>query len=149
MAKPPNKKPANETVISHSGEADEFGRPIAEPEVAAKSFFDASDPAQIEAAKKEEGQRRREDRDFYQLLMSTPQRRASLYRLLERGHIYGTVADLGNSVRPADPLATYYALGEENFAKQMMLAAMDASLDLYLKMLTEQKEAKDKRDRKS
>jgi hypothetical protein len=136
-------------LISPSAEADVFGRPVREDREPEKAYVDAADPKQIEAAKKEEGQRRREDRDFYQLLMSTPARRASFYRILERGHIYGSPADLGNAARGADALATYYALGEENFAKQMMLSAMDASLDLYLQMLKEQKEVKDKRDRKS
>lgn len=136
-------------MISPSGEADVFGRPLLDERSPEKPYFDAADPTHIEAAKKEEGQRRREDRDLYQLLMSTPSRRASFYRILERGHIYGSPADLGNGMRGADPLSTYYALGEENFAKQMMLSAMDASLDLYLKMLSEQKEAKDKRERKS
>lgn len=141
------KPPVPRPIASLSGEADEFGRPVAEPEEPKKNYVDAADPRQIEAAKKEEGQRRRADRDFYQLMMSTPARRDSFYRLLERCHIYGTTADLGSIERPSDPLRTYYQAGEENIGKQLMLAAMDASLDLYLRMLKEQKEAKDAKER--
>jgi hypothetical protein len=149
VAKKPSgsKPPAEEPLVSFSGEADAFGRPIREEEEPKKAYVDASDEAQIQARKKEEGQRRRADRDFYQLMMSTPARRDSFYRLLERCHIYGTVADLGTVERPSDALRTYFQSGEENVGKQLMTAAMDASLDLYLRMLKEQKEAKDAKER--
>src|SRR6185503_2050217 len=91
------EKPAEKPIISYSGEADEFGRFI-EPEDNKKpQGFNASDPKQIEAAKREQGQYRRHDRDFFRICMSTPDRRASLYRLLERCHIYSTPSDTTNT----------------------------------------------------
>ena len=132
------KQVPDRPLVSNSGLVDELGRPFAdEPEQKSKGF-NAADPKQIEAAKKEDGRVRRQDRDFYQVCMATPERRASFYRLLERCHIYATPADTMNTNR------TYFNLGEENIGKQLMLSAMDASLDLYLTMLKESREVRTK-----
>lgn len=158
MAKKPTKgegqPPADEPLISLSGKADEFGRPVeAEPEER-QAGDNAADEKQIEAKRKEAGQHKREDRDFWRICMSTPARRASFYRLLESCHIFGSAFDLGDHdartgrSRPADVHVSYFRGGEENVGKRMMLAAMDASTDLYLTMLKEQKELRDARERK-
>lgn len=141
-------------IASISGETDEFGRPTREEPPEKTVGYNAADEKQIEAARKEAGQHRRQDRDFWRIAMSTADRRGSFYRLLERCHIYGSPADLGahdmrtGAGRASDPHRTYFNLGEENVGKQMMLAAMDASTDLYLTMLKEQKEARDAKERK-
>jgi hypothetical protein len=137
------KETKDKPLVSLSGQADEFGRPIVPDKPERPQGFDASDPRHIEAAKKESGRQKREDRDFWQMCMSTPQRRASLYRLLERCHIYSTPADTESVNR------TFFKLGEENVGKQIMLSAMDASTDLYLKMLKEQKELREAKERKN
>jgi hypothetical protein len=129
---------------------DEFGRVLPEflEQERQQPGYNAADPKHIEAARKEAGQRRREDADFWRIAMSTPQRRAALYRLLESCHIYGNAADTGSQHRLSDPYLTYLSLGREAVGKQIMVAAQDASLDLYLTMMKERKAAEDARERK-
>jgi hypothetical protein len=130
---------------------DDAGRPLPGtiPEEPKPPGYNAADPKQVEAAKKEAGQRRREDRDFYQVMMATPVRRAAFYRLLESCHAVGENAliDVGTSRRLADPLVTYLNLGEYMVGRRMMEAAIAASLDLYSKMIKEQNELKARRER--
>lgn len=152
MAK--DKKPAagapkeEPPLISIDGGADVFGRPTEDEQPEKAPGYNAADPKDVENARKEAGQHRRQDRDFWRIAMSTPERRASLYRMLENCHIYGSSADLGDAARGSDPHRTYFSLGEENVGKRMMLSAMDASLDLYLTMVKEQKELRDAKERK-
>lgn len=130
--------------VSFSGLVDELGRPNFKDEATEKNYVDAADPKQIEARKHEEGRRRRQDRDFFQLCMSTVDRRASFHRLLERLHVFAAAAiDTGDGVRASDPYRTYFYLGQVSAGRELMLSAMDASLDLYLRMLKEHKEAED------
>lgn len=136
--------------ISYSGMVDELGRPL--PEFAEQERqqpgYNAADPRHIESARKEAGQRRREDGDFWRTAMSTPQRRAALWRLLDSCKLYSNAADLGTPTRLSDPLLTYLNLGRESVGKQIMVAAQDASLDLYLTMVKEAQERERARERK-
>lgn len=146
--KPAPAQPDKPPLISIDGTTDEFGRPVAEEKPERPPGYNAADEKQVAEKKREAGQERRQDRDFWRIAMSTPERRAAFYRLLERCHIYGSAADLGARERQSDPYRSYFSMGEENVGKQMMLAAQDASLDLYLTMLKEQKELRDAKDRK-
>jgi hypothetical protein len=96
--------------------------------------FDAADPAAIDNAKREEKRKAREDSDVLRLIMHSKQGRAWLYRHLERCNIYG------ETFAPGQSDVTAFKLGQENVGKQLMLSAMDASSDLYVKMVNEQRE---------
>jgi len=96
--------------------------------------FDAADPAAIDNARREEKRKAREDADVLRLIMHSKQGRAWLYRHLERCNIYG------ETFAPGQGDVTAFKLGQENIGKQLMLAAMDASSDLYVKMVNEQRE---------
>lgn len=145
-AAPP--KPAGPQISLTGEDMDEYGRPQLDESTPRAPGYNAADPAKVEAARKEAGQQRRQDRDYWRICMSTPDRRASLYRLLERCHIFGEPTDLGSGPRHSDTHSTYYNLGQQSVGKQMMSGAQEASLDLYLTMLKEQKEMKDARERK-
>jgi len=93
--------------------------------------FDAADPAAEDNARRDEVRRDREDADVYRVIMHTKNGRAWLYRRLERGHIYGS------TFAPGQPDLTAFQLGEENYAKRIMLEAQAASVDLYMTMIKE------------
>lgn len=96
--------------------------------------YDAADPAAEANAKREEARRERQDADVLRLLMHTKPGRAFLYRRLERCHIYAS------TFAPGQADVTAFQLGEENIGKRLMLEAMDASPDLYVLMIKEQRE---------
>jgi len=96
--------------------------------------YDASNPDALQHAQFEERRKAREDADFLRVAMGTKPRRASLYRLLERCHIYG------DTFHGEESHLSAFCQGQENIGKQLMLAAMDASPDLYMSMIQEQRE---------
>lgn len=102
--------------------------------------FDASDPAATDNANREARRKARDDADQLRLIMHTKQGRAFLYRLLERCNIYG------DTFTPGQADATAFKLGQENIGKQLMLATMDASADLYVQMIKEQKDEEKRLD---
>lgn len=102
--------------------------------------FDAADPAAIDNANREEKRKAREDADVLRLIMHSKQGRAWLYRQLERCNIYG------ETFSPGQADVTAFKLGQENVGKQLMLACMDASSALYIKMIDEQKEEQKRLD---
>jgi hypothetical protein len=60
--------------------------------------------------------------------------RAWLYRLLERCNIYG------DSFAPGQGDVTSFRLGQQNIGRQLMLEAMEASADLYVQMVKDQRD---------
>lgn len=96
--------------------------------------FDASDPAAVNNANREDKRREREDADVLRRLMHDKKGRAFLYRLLSRCNIYD------DPFAPGQSDVTSFRLGQANIGKQLMLAAMDASTDLYVQMVREQKD---------
>jgi len=96
--------------------------------------FDATDPAASANASREVARKKREDADELRKLMLTKPGRAFLYRRLERCHIYGA------TFAGEETHISAFRQGEENIGKQLMLEAMDASPDLYVKMIKEQRE---------
>jgi hypothetical protein len=100
----------------------------------AQEPFDATDPAASANAARELARKKREDADELRKIMWSKPGRAFLYRRLERCHIYGETF-AGESTH-----ISAYRQGEENIGKQLMLEAMDASPDLYVKMIKEQRE---------
>lgn len=100
--------------------------------------FDASDKAAIDNAQREEKRKAREDADVLRTIMHSKTGRAWLYRYLESCHIYGT------TFAPGQSDVTFFALGEENAGKRLMSASIEASPDLYITMVKEQR-AEEKR----
>lgn len=95
---------------------------------------DATDEVHENNLRSEAAARRRDDADVLRKLMHDPKGRSWLYRQLERCHIYG------ETFAGEQTHNTAYRLGEENVGKQLMLEVIDASGDLYIKMLREQKD---------
>lgn len=99
-----------------------------------RETFDASDQAATDNASRDAAAKARADADQLRKIMHDKPGRAWLYRFLERCNIYG------DSFTPGQPDVTAFKLGNENIGRQLMLAAMDASTDLYVKMVNEQRE---------
>lgn len=102
--------------------------------------YDATDPVAENNAKRDAERIRRADANVIRGILHTKPGRDWFYRQLGKCHIYGS------AFTPGQPDVTAFALGEENIGKQWMLAAIDASPDLYMKMLTEQKEEESRLD---
>lgn len=98
---------------------------------------DAADEVAISNERRAEKRREREDAKVVAAILATREGRSWLYRRLEVCHIFGASVDLGSMHRPSDPLATYFALGEENIGKRLMAEAQSAASALYLKMIEE------------
>ena len=99
-----------------------------------RETFDASDQAATDNASRDAAAKARAEADQLRKIMHDKQGRAWLYRFLERCNIYG------ESFTPGQPDVTAFKLGNENIGRQLMLSAMDASTDLYVKMVNEQRE---------
>ena len=110
------------------------------PDDLALESFDATDPAAIANADRESKRKAREDADILRFLMQTKKGRAFLYRRLEMCHIYGAGLTAGITFAPGQPDMTAFQLGQENIGKRLMMEAMDASPDLYVQMMREQRE---------
>jgi hypothetical protein len=96
--------------------------------------FDATDPAADANARREVARRDRADLDVMRGILSTTRGRDWLYRFLDSCHINNT------PFSPGQPDVTAYHLGEEAVGKRILLQAMAASTDLYMKMIKEQQE---------
>jgi hypothetical protein len=96
--------------------------------------FDATDLAAEANAKRDAARRERADLDVLRNLMRDKKGRDWLYRFLDSCHINNT------PFAPGQPDVTAFHLGEENVGKRVLLLAMTASTDLYMKMITEQQE---------
>lgn len=105
--------------------------------------FDATDPAAEDNARREAARRDRESADVIRHLLHRKEARAWFYRLLTDCHIYGAGRSgpvEGTSFVPGSSDVTFYQLGEENIGKRLMMEAMNASPDLYLLMIKEQRD---------
>lgn len=96
--------------------------------------FDATDPAAEANAKRDAARRERNDLDVLRSVMHTKQGRDWLYRFLDSCHINNT------PFAPGQPDVTAFHLGEENVGRKLLMIAMAASVDLYMKMIKEQQE---------
>jgi hypothetical protein len=96
--------------------------------------FDATDPAAEANVKRDAARRDRNDLDVLRVLMRDKKGRDFLYRFLDSCHINNT------PFAPGQPDVTAFHLGEEAVGKRVLLLAMSASTDLYMKMIQEQQE---------
>ena len=96
--------------------------------------FDANDPAAEANAKRDAARRERNDLDVLRAILHDKKGRDWLYRFLDSCHINNS------PFAPGQPDVTAFHLGEENVGKRVLLLAMTASTDLYMKMIREQQE---------
>lgn len=96
--------------------------------------FDATDVAAEDNAKRDAKRRERQDADVLRNVMRTKEGRAWLYRQLDLCHIYTA------TFAPGQADVTAFQLGEENIGKRLMMAAIDASPDLYMAMIKDQRD---------
>jgi hypothetical protein len=93
--------------------------------------FDATDTAAEDNARRDQARFAREDHDVLRNIMHTKQGRAWLLRRLDECHINNS------PFAPGEPDVTAFHLGEEAVGKRLLLSAMTASVDLYMKAITE------------
>ena len=91
----------------------------------------ADDPVREEEKRREQGRRRRRDQDQLRKLMMTTEGRGFVFDRLVQMHVFST------PFVPGDRDATTFAYGEHNMGLMWNGMLMQASLDLYLKMLSE------------
>lgn len=107
--------------------------------------YNAGDEVAENNARKESSRLAKNDADILRIIMHSKTGRSWLYRQLEACHIFGNpVAQFDNA--PADVPMTFFNLGNQNYGKQLWLAAQAASVDLYMKMIKEQHEEQNRRD---
>lgn len=106
---------------------------VIEAEKMAEEPYDASDPVQVNKARKKSSRQERERLEFVQGMMTLPQGRKWLWQLMESCYIFSNPVVLG------DTHATYENLGRQNIGKALLTDAMQFSED-YVRMA---KEAKD------
>lgn len=102
--------------------------------------FDATDPKAINNAEREVARKKRQDADELRKILHSKTGRAFLYRLLERCNIYG------DTFAGEQTHISAFRQGQENVGKQLMLAAMDASPDLYVQMVKDQRDEEGRLD---
>ncbi len=107
---------------------------IAEAEMLAEKGYDASDPEQVNQARKKAGRKKKEELDFVSAIMSVPQGRAWMYGLLAACKVFGSPIVQG------DPYFTYHNIGEQNIGKKLLQEINDAAPDEYIMMMREAKE---------
>jgi len=93
--------------------------------------YDASDKAQVDRAKRDEGRRRKQRRDVLAQLLSKPAGRLWLWELLSAAHMFQ------QSYVPGDPYATAFRDGERNLGLRVLSEAMSVSADDFVLMLKE------------
>lgn len=94
--------------------------------------YAADDPIAENNARRDAERIARQDTDVLaKIVMKDAPGRAWLHRLLSRCHIFGETFHGEQSHLSA------FSQGQENIGKQIMLAAQDASVDLYLLMIKE------------
>lgn len=96
--------------------------------------FDATDVAAEDNVKRDQARIAREDADVLRGIMLSKPGRAWLLRRLDECHINNSPFAAGQ------PDVTAFHLGEEAVGKRLLLSAMSASVDLYMKAIKENQE---------
>lgn len=102
-----------------------------EAENIAENQFDASNPEQVNAARKKASRKKTQRLVVIQALMQHEDGRRWMRELLQRCHIYG------NCLVQGDPYGTHFRMGEENIGKMIMADVIEAAPAEYLKMCEE------------
>lgn len=95
--------------------------------------YDASDPKQVNNARKKSSKKLADRLRVVEALMQHPEGRRWIYEMLQWCHIYG------NPVVSNDTHGTYFNLGQENVGKRLLADVVTAAPDNYLKMIEENK----------
>jgi hypothetical protein len=101
---------------------------------------DSADPEAERNARKEERARARADADVVRNIMRSKEGRAWLYRKLKAWHLYDS------PFYPGQSDVTAFRLGELNCATQLEIEVRNASLDLYVTMLKDQRDEEKRLD---
>lgn len=109
---------------------------IAEAELITEKPFDASDPKQVNEARKRAGRKKRNDLDFIKAIMTVQEGRAWMLDLLNTCNIFG------NPVVTGDPYFTYHNIGSQNIGKKLLQDINEAAPDEYVMMMKEAKEGR-------
>lgn len=104
---------------------------VAEDE--AEAPYNASDPEQVQKARKKSGRKKIERLDFIRIIMGTPRGREWILGVLNLCKIFG------NPVIPGDPYLTYHNIGGQNIGKKLLQDINDSSPDFYVLMMKEAK----------
>lgn len=95
--------------------------------------YDASDPVQVNNARKTAGRKKKSSMEAVKAIMSLPQCRKWMYTVLEDCHIFQT------SFVQGDPHATSFREGERNAGLRILAEVMAAAPKEYAVMLGENK----------
>lgn len=101
--------------------------------------LDSGDANAEKNARKEEIRRARADADVVRSILKSPEGRDWLYRKLKAWHLYATLEEGGATFFPGQTDVTAFRLGEENCAKQLESEIRNASIELYVTMLKDQR----------
>lgn len=94
--------------------------------------YNAGDKKQVTAARKREARERREELDYVRHIMSTPQGRKWMCKLIAKGD------PLVSPYSPANtPEHTHINIGTQRIPAQLMLDIREAAPDQYVQMLIE------------
>lgn len=102
----------------------------------AQTPYDASDPQQVNTARKKASRKNAKRLEVVAALMQHKDGRRWIHEQLDWCHIYG------NPVIPGDTHATYFNLGQENIGKRLLADVVAAAPEQYILMLQEAKESK-------
>jgi hypothetical protein len=107
-----------------------------EAEELAEKPYDASNPEEVNMARKKAGRKKANRLRIVEAIMQHADGRAWMYGILDRCHIYGSPLVQG------DPYATHYMIGESNIGRLILSDVVDAAPDKYLLMIQEAREKK-------
>lgn len=101
-----------------------------EAEDLAEKPYDASDPKQVNEARKKGGRKKKREREFLHTMMQHPDGRFLMYDMVR------CVVE-GNPMVPGDPHSTYFNLGQEYKARALFREIAKISPDQLVLMLQE------------
>jgi len=103
----------------------------AEAELVAEKPYDASDPEQVNQARKKAGRKKRGTLEFVKAIMTVPQGREWMYDMLVICKVFGS------PLVPGDTHYTYHNLGEQNIGKKLLQDINTSAPDEYVMMIKE------------
>lgn len=97
--------------------------------------FDASDPLQVNLARKKAGRKKSDRLEVVRAIMGLVEGRKWVNEWLVQTYIHG------NPVVAGDPFMTHFNIGQQNVGKMMLSDVIEAAPADYVKMLAEAKAA--------
>lgn len=106
----------------------------AEQEILQDNGYNASDPEQVNKARKKSARARKEELDFIVAIMSNKAGRRWLFNLIT------TCNPFGNPVIPGDTHLTYHNIGAQNIGKKLLQDINEGAPKEYILMMQESRE---------